>query len=46
MTGTSKSKSGNKTTQTDEPIALYLSKLGSDVVREDKKLVKTSHKAR
>jgi hypothetical protein len=37
MASTSKSKSGNKTTQTDEPIAAYLAKLSSDAVREETK---------
>ena len=32
-----RSKSSNKTTQTDEPIAVYLNKLGSDKVREETK---------
>jgi hypothetical protein len=34
---TSSKKSTNKTTQTDEPIAAYLNKLGSDAVREETK---------
>ena len=32
-----KAKSSNKTTQTDEPISVYLKKLESDVVREETK---------
>ncbi|HQV69111.1 MAG TPA: DUF1801 domain-containing protein [Thermoflexales bacterium] len=39
MATSKKAKSSNKTTETDEPIAVYLSKLGNDAVREETKQI-------